>query len=171
MGFLFDIYVVLVGPLILQPALTELAKSESRAHRNIAIGPATCSGFHRSSVDFAACGADYLADRFGRRRILTYSILVYALLRHGFRTRRKRRIAAAVPHALLRRYLRRICRGGGVARRTISRSEDARGGARLHAGLLVARRRADRRRVLRRESLGLGAARDLRKPLRLALCA
>ena len=31
MGFLFDIYVILVGPLIVQPALLELAGSLSHA--------------------------------------------------------------------------------------------------------------------------------------------
>ena len=50
----------------------------SQARRSIAIGRVTCSGFHRWLAGFADCGAEYLADRFGRRRILTYSILVYA---------------------------------------------------------------------------------------------
>src|SRR5579864_1175589 len=77
MGFLFDIYVVLVGPLILQPALTELGhlKPGTPEYRDWAGYlfwiPPLVGGF---------CGlwGGYLADRFGRRRILTYSILVYA---------------------------------------------------------------------------------------------
>jgi MFS family permease len=77
MGFLFDIYVVLVGPLILQPALTELGhlKPGTPEYRDWAGYlfwiPPLVGGF---------CGlwGGYLADRFGRRRILTWSILLYA---------------------------------------------------------------------------------------------
>ena len=77
MGFLFDIYVVLVGPLILQPALTELGhlKPGTPEYRDWAGYlfwiPPLLGGF---------CGlwGGYFADRFGRRRILTWSILVYA---------------------------------------------------------------------------------------------
>jgi predicted MFS family arabinose efflux permease len=77
MGFLFDIYVVLVGPLILQPALTELGhlKPGTPEYRDWAGYlfwiPPLVGGF---------CGlwGGYFADRFGRRRILTWSILVYA---------------------------------------------------------------------------------------------
>src|SRR5580698_5983011 len=77
MGFLFDIYVVLVGPLILQPALIELGHLApgSPEYRDWAGYlfwiPPLVGGF---------CGlwGGYFADRFGRRRILTYSILVYA---------------------------------------------------------------------------------------------
>ncbi|HTW65425.1 MAG TPA: MFS transporter [Bryobacteraceae bacterium] len=78
MGFLFDIYVVLVGPLILQPALVELGrlKPGTPQYRDWAGYlfwiPPLVGGF---------CGlwGGYLADRFGRRRILTWSILVYAI--------------------------------------------------------------------------------------------
>jgi MFS family permease len=77
MGFLFDIYVVLVGPLILQPALTELGhlKPGTPEYRDWAgylfWFPPLVGGF---------CGlwGGYFADRFGRRRILTWSILLYA---------------------------------------------------------------------------------------------
>jgi len=78
LGFLFDIYVVLVGPLILQPALIELGnlKPGTPDYRdwagNLFWIPSLVGGF---------CGlwGGYLADRFGRRRILTWSILLYAL--------------------------------------------------------------------------------------------
>jgi len=77
LGFLFDIYVVLVGPLTLQPALIELANLKPGTPDYLDWAgyllwiPPLVGGF---------CGlwGGYLADRFGRRRILTYSILVYA---------------------------------------------------------------------------------------------
>jgi MFS family permease len=77
LGFLFDTYVVLVGPLILQPALIELGHLEpgTPAYRDWAGFlfwiPPLVGGF---------CGlwGGYFADRFGRRRILTWSILLYA---------------------------------------------------------------------------------------------
>jgi len=77
LGFLFDIYVVLVGPLILQPALIDLGrlKPGTPEYRDWAGYlfwiPPLVGGF---------CGlwGGYLADLFGRRRILTWSILVYA---------------------------------------------------------------------------------------------
>ena len=78
LGFLFDIYVVLVGPLILQPALIELGNLQPGASDyrdwagNLFWIPPLVGGF---------CGlwGGYLADRFGRRRILTWSILLYAV--------------------------------------------------------------------------------------------
>src|SRR5665213_750099 len=78
MGFLFDIYVVLVGPLILQPALTELGhlRPGTPEYRDWAGYlfwiPPLVGGF---------CGlwGGYLADRFGRRRILVWSILLYTV--------------------------------------------------------------------------------------------
>jgi predicted MFS family arabinose efflux permease len=76
LGFLFDIYVVLVGPLILQPALAELGnlKPGTPEYRDWA-------GYLFSIPPFGGgfCGlwGGYLVDRFGRRRILTWSILLY----------------------------------------------------------------------------------------------
>lgn len=76
-GFAFDIYELLMLPLIIRPALMELG--------NIAPGtpefarwfgllfyvPAVCGGI------FGLLGG-YLTDRLGRRRVLTWSILLYA---------------------------------------------------------------------------------------------
>src|SRR3990172_7914738 len=76
-GFLFDIYEILMLPLIVRPALLELtgAAPGSPAFQmwvgrlfNI---PAFAGGI------FGVLGG-YLTDRFGRRRVLTYSILLYA---------------------------------------------------------------------------------------------
>ena len=90
-GFAFDIYELLMMPLIAQPALAELLK----------VDPATESGFQKILTwnayimwGSALCGGTfgllggYLTDRFGRRRVLTWSILLYAFsaLGAGFST-------------------------------------------------------------------------------------
>src|SRR5437899_1060808 len=77
-GFLFDIYSVLVGPLILQPALLELGKLERGSPAYVDWAgrlfwiPPLAGGF------FGLIGG-YLTDRFGRRRILVWSIMLYTL--------------------------------------------------------------------------------------------
>ena len=77
-GFLFDIYSVLVGPLILQPAMLELSglKPGTPAYRDWAANlfwiPPLCGGF------FGLIGG-YLTDLFGRRRILVWSIMLYTI--------------------------------------------------------------------------------------------
>jgi MFS family permease len=77
-GFLFDIYSVLVGPLILRPAILELGglAPGSPAYSDWAGKlfwiPPLVGGF------FGLIGG-YLTDLFGRRRILVYSILLYSV--------------------------------------------------------------------------------------------
>ena len=77
LGFAFDIYEVLMAPLVVGPAIGELtgAKPGSPAF-NYWVGlffwvPALVGGF------FGLIGG-YLTDRFGRRRVLVWSILIYA---------------------------------------------------------------------------------------------
>lgn len=78
LGFLFDIYEVLVAPLVLQPAVMELGGySPGTAEYRYWTGllfwiPPLAGGF---------CGlwGGYFADRFGRRRILVWSILLYTV--------------------------------------------------------------------------------------------
>jgi MFS family permease len=90
-GFAFDTYALLVFPPIARPALAEL----------LGVNPDTDSGF-RAVLQWQAyilygsaiCGGvfgllgGYLTDLLGRRRILTWSILVYAFsaLASGFAT-------------------------------------------------------------------------------------
>ena len=86
-GFAFDIYVLLMLPLIARPALMELGhlKPGSPDFNNwlslLFWVPAMAGGV------FGLLGG-YLTDRYGRRRILTYSILLYsgATLASGFAT-------------------------------------------------------------------------------------
>src|SRR6266571_5044180 len=86
-GFAFDSYVLVMWPLILRPALEQLGGltfgSPEYVHwRDLMFYvPAVCGGI------FGMLGG-YLTDRLGRRRILTWSILLYALsaLGSGFAT-------------------------------------------------------------------------------------
>jgi MFS family permease len=77
-GFAFDIYEILVLPLIVRPALLELTGAVPGSPEfQMWVGrlfyiPAFAGGI------FGLLGG-YLTDRFGRRRVLTYSILIYGL--------------------------------------------------------------------------------------------
>lgn len=76
-GFAFDIYELLMLPLVLPPALQELAgirlgSPEFARWRDLMFYvPAVCGGV------FGMLGG-YLTDRLGRRRVLVWSILLYA---------------------------------------------------------------------------------------------
>jgi MFS family permease len=76
-GFAFDIYELLMMPLIAAPAMQELAgytrgtPEFARWFGLLFYVPAVCGGI------FGLLGG-YLTDRFGRRRVLTWSILLYA---------------------------------------------------------------------------------------------
>ena len=77
LGFAFDIYELLMLPLIVGPALTELGGIRPGSPEfNMWVGrlfwlPALAGGV------FGLLGG-YLTDRFGRRRVLVWSILLYA---------------------------------------------------------------------------------------------
>jgi MFS family permease len=80
LGFAFDIYELLMLPLIVRPALLELVGASARPGSpefNAWVGwlfyvPALAGGI------FGLLGG-YLTDLFGRRRVLVWSILLYAL--------------------------------------------------------------------------------------------
>jgi MFS family permease len=86
-GFAFDTYALLVLPLIVRPALLEIGKLKPGTPEfNAWVGwlfylPAVAGGI------FGLLGG-YLTDRLGRRRILVWSILLYAFsaLASGFAT-------------------------------------------------------------------------------------
>src|SRR5512145_2899978 len=77
-GFAFDIYEILMLPLIVRPALLELTgAAPGTPEFQMWVGrlfyiPAFAGGI------FGLVGG-YMTDRFGRRRVLTYSILIYAI--------------------------------------------------------------------------------------------
>src|SRR5687767_5182017 len=77
-GFAFDIYEILMLPLIVRPALLELTGAVPGSPEfQMWVGrlfyiPAFAGGI------FGLIGG-YMTDRFGRRRVLTYSILIYAV--------------------------------------------------------------------------------------------
>jgi MFS family permease len=77
-GFAFDIYEILMLPLIVRPALLELVGAvPGSPEYQMWVGrlfyiPAFAGGI------FGLLGG-YLTDLFGRRRVLTYSILIYAV--------------------------------------------------------------------------------------------
>lgn len=77
LGFAFDIYELLMLPLIVRPALMELGPyAPGTPEFNAWVGwlfwaPAVAGGV------FGLLGG-YLTDRFGRRRVLVWSILLYA---------------------------------------------------------------------------------------------
>jgi hypothetical protein len=81
-GFAFDIYEVLMLPLIVRPALEQLgglqfgSPNYMRWRDLMFYVPAFCGGI------FGLLGG-YLTDRLGRRRILTWSILLYAFSAFG----------------------------------------------------------------------------------------
>ena len=87
LGFAFDTYELLMLPLILPPALRELG--------NVQLGSPEFSQwrdlfFYVPAVAGGVFGllGGYLTDRFGRRRVLVWSILIYAFsaLGAGFAT-------------------------------------------------------------------------------------
>jgi nitrate/nitrite transporter NarK len=77
-GFAFDTYELLMAPLIIRPALEQLGGLTFGSPEYLRwVGllfyvPAVCGGI------FGLLGG-YLTDRFGRRRVLTFSIMLYAL--------------------------------------------------------------------------------------------
>ena len=77
LGFAFDTYTLLVLPLIVRPALAELLATDPNSLAvNSWVGtlqyvPAVAGGI------FGLIGG-YLTDLFGRRRVLVWSILIYA---------------------------------------------------------------------------------------------
>ena len=106
LGFAFDIYELLMLPLIIKPAIAELSKSsvaelvaggmpQAEALGLWSPGGKSYTGWARTLFFVPALAGGvfgllggYLTDLWGRRRVLTYSILLYAFsaLLAGFST-------------------------------------------------------------------------------------
>lgn len=82
LGFAFDTYELLVLPLIVRPALMEMAKIKPGTPEfNLWVGLL----FYILAVAGGIFGllGGYLTDRLGRRRVLVWSILIYAVSAMG----------------------------------------------------------------------------------------
>jgi MFS family permease len=85
LGFAFDIYELLMLPLIVKPALASLGGVDANGVPLLLPGSAAFTQWARilffvpaiAGGIFGLLGG-YLTDRLGRRRVLTYSILLYA---------------------------------------------------------------------------------------------
>jgi len=94
-GFAFDIYVLLMLPLIIKPALAALGGVAASGAPLLAPGSPEYVKWARTLFFVPALAGGifgliggYLTDRLGRRRVLTFSILLYAFgaLASGFAT-------------------------------------------------------------------------------------
>jgi len=94
-GFAFDIYELLMLPLIIKPALASLGGSTAEGLPLLVPGSPEYVGWARTLFFVPAIAGGvfgllggYLTDLLGRRRVLTFSILLYALsaLAAGFAT-------------------------------------------------------------------------------------
>src|SRR5438445_6282164 len=80
-GFAFDTYALLTTPLIARPALAQLLPADPATKEGAElIGDWTGYIFWASAVSGGIFGllGGYLTDRFGRRAVLVWSILLYA---------------------------------------------------------------------------------------------
>src|SRR5947209_4318498 len=80
-GFAFDTYALLTTPLIARPALAQLLPADPATREGTeAIARWTGYIFWASAVSGGIFGllGGYLTDRFGRRAVLVWSILLYA---------------------------------------------------------------------------------------------
>src|SRR6187402_194813 len=87
-GFAFDTFEILMLPLILQPAILELTNCVAGSAAFATCGPGSPEYTHWARTMFYvpafAAGifgllGGYLTDLFGRRRVLTFSILLYGI--------------------------------------------------------------------------------------------
>ena len=169
-GFAFDIYEILMLPLIVRPALLELTGAAPGSPEfQMWVGrlfyiPAFAGGI------FGLLGG-YLTDRLGRRRVLTYSILIYAVAAFlsGFSTSIQMLLVLRcfVFIGVCVEFVAAIAWLAELFPEPKRREKSAR----LHAGVLVARRpaggvcqrpcgQATRRRCRRSDAFGIEGITD-----------
>src|SRR5947199_3121984 len=77
-GFAFDIYELLMLPLVLPPALQELLPGSPPGSAGFNLWRALMFWVPALAGGVFGLVGGYLTDRLGRRRVLTWSILLYA---------------------------------------------------------------------------------------------
>ena len=123
-GFAFDIYEMLMLPLIVRPALLELTGAVPGSPEfQMWVGrlfyiPAFAGGI------FGLLGG-YLTDRLGRRRVLTWSILLYAVSAFAVGLLDVDRDAAGAPLHRVHRRVRRVRRRRRLAGGAVPRARSA----------------------------------------------
>ncbi len=127
-GFLFDTYELLMTPLVLAPALSELLRVPPN-HPDVTawVGrvlwmTALCGGV------FGLLGG-WLIDRLGRKTVMIGSIFVYSLSPVMAGPEHQPLLADLLPLHHLRRRLCRVRGGRHLAVRTVPRQTAARAGA------------------------------------------
>ena len=146
LGFAFDIYEVLMAPLVVGPAIGELTGFKpGTPDFNFWVGmffwvPALVGGA------FGLLGG-YLTDRFGRRRVLVWSILIYAFsaMAAGFATNIEMLLILRST-TYIGVFVEFVAAVAWIAE-IFPDAEAARTRAGLHAGVLVDRRRHGDRRL------------------------
>ena len=143
-GFAFDTFVLLMLPLILKPALLEFGITPgspefTKWRALLFFLPAVVGGI-------VGLLGGYLTDRLGRRRILTWSILIYAFSAFAASYSTSVQMLLVFRCTIIHRRLCRIRRRRGLASRVVSQSASARTGAWLHPGMQLVRWSASRRR-------------------------
>ena len=170
-GFAFDIYELLMLPLIVAPALRELVERRA-GHAGVQpLGRAAVldSGDRRRHLRPARRLPDRPARPAARADVEHPALRVLGVRR---RLQHEHLAVPVLPLHDVHRRLRRVRGGRGLAGRAVPRPEAAREGARLHAGVLVDRRRAgDRRPMPGCSRIRRVAAGDLRRPRGVALHA
>ena len=170
LGFAFDIYELLMLPLIVGPALLELLGAKPGSPEfNQWVGwlfwlPAVAGGI------FGLIGG-YLTDLLRTTARARVEHPALRLLGAGRGLRDLGGLAAPLPLHHVRGRLRRVRGRGGVARGAVPRAPAARVRARLDPGLLLGRRPDGDGRLLPRRALRRVASRDPRGPRAVALHA
>ena len=167
-GFAFDTYTLLVLTLIVRPALTEMLPPNA--------GPAVFNQwmgilfmFRRLPAGFLDCSGGYLIDLLGRRRILTWSILLYGVCTFGsayvtspgqfLLLRCGTFVGVSVEFVAATAWLAEL----------FTHREQREADDRIYAGVCLDGRPADQRRLLPRGHLQPALAIDSRRTRSLAL--
>ncbi len=168
LGFAFDIYELLMLPLIVGPALLDLLGAKPGSPEfNLWVGWLFWLPADRRRDLRPARGLPHRPVRPSPRPRVEHPAL--RVLRDGRGLRALGRLAALLPLHDLRRRVRRVRGGGRVAGGAVPRAQAAGGRAGLDPGLLLGGRPDGDGRLLPRRPLRRVPARDRREPRAVAL--